>query len=79
MSLVQSCSSLKFYPMAEYETSIYPRLAPTWEWDMTVAQAVLKEADEAVANIQGMPLKYGKLDVLNSSFIVTTDTALIPA
>lgn len=78
VSLVQAGSSLKFCRVAEGEADIYPRLALTCEWDTAAAQAVLEGAGGAVVNLQGLPLRYGKADVLNPSFIATRDTALIP-
>ena len=79
VSLVQAGSSLKFCRVAEGEADIYPRLAPTSEWDTAAAQAVLEGAGGVVVDLQGAPFLYGKPDVLNPSFIATRDLALIPA
>ena len=79
VNLVQAGSSLKFCRVAEGEADIYPRLAPTCEWNTAAAQAVLEGAGGVVVDPQGIPLLYGKPDVLNPSFIATRDTALIPA
>jgi 3'(2'), 5'-bisphosphate nucleotidase len=79
VSLVQAGSSLKFCRVAEGAADIYPRLAPTCEWDTAAAQAVLEGAGGVVVDLQGKQLQYGKPDVLNPSFIATRDTALIPA
>lgn len=79
VNLVQAGSSLKFCRVAEGEADIYPRLAPTCEWDTAAAQAVLEGSGGAVVDLHGQPLLYGKPDVLNPSFIATRDTALIPA
>ena len=79
VSLEQAGSSLKFCRVAEGEADIYPRLAPTCEWDTAAAQAVLEGAGGFVLNLQGRPLQYGKPDVLNPSFIATRDKSLIPA
>lgn len=79
VSLVKIGSSLKFCRVAEGEADIYPRLAPTCEWDTAAAQAVLEGAGGMVLDLDGQPLQYGKPDVLNPSFIATRDKALIPA
>ena len=41
--------------------------------------AVLEGAGGAVVDLQGQPLRYGKADVLNPSFIATRDLTLIPS
>lgn len=70
--LVQAGSSLKFCRVAEGSADVYPRLAPTCEWDTAAAQAVLEAAGGVVTNLQGAPLAYGKADVLNPSFIAAS-------
>jgi len=78
VSLVQAGSSLKFCRVAEGVADIYPRLAPTCEWDTAAAQAVLEGAGGVVQDLQGQSLRYGKLDVLNPSFVAARSAALIP-
>ena len=39
---------------------MYPRLAPTMEWDTAAGQAVLLAAGGCVVGIDGAPLRYGK-------------------
>lgn len=78
VSLVQAGSSLKFCRVAEGQADIYPRLAPTCEWDTAAAQAVLEGAGGVVLDQQGKPLRYGKSDVLNPAFIASRCAALIP-
>ena len=77
VSLIQAGSSLKFCRVAEGAADIYPRLAPTCEWDTAAAQAVLEGAGGAVLDLDGQPLLYGKPNVLNASFIATRDRTLI--
>lgn len=79
VDLVQAGSSLKFCRIAEGEADIYPRLAPTCEWDTAAAQAVLEGAGGVVLNQDGTPLRYGKTDVLNPFFIAASDAVLIPS
>lgn len=67
--LVQAGSSLKFCRIAEGAADIYPRLAPTCEWDTAAAQAVVEGAGGHVHDIAGVRLRYGKPDVLNPHFI----------
>lgn len=53
-------SSLKFCLVAEGEADVYPRLAPTMEWDTAAGQAVLEAAGGRVTTRQGAPFGYGK-------------------
>ncbi|CAN1527148.1 CysQ 3'-Phosphoadenosine 5'-phosphosulfate (PAPS) 3'-phosphatase [Burkholderiaceae bacterium] len=79
VSLIQAGSSLKFCRVAEGAADIYPRLAPTCEWDTAAAQAVLEGAGGVVLDFNSlMPLCYGKPEVLNPSFVATRDIELIP-
>lgn len=78
VSLIQAGSSLKFCRVAEGAADIYPRLAPTCEWDTAAAQAVLEGAGGAALDLDGQPLLYGKPNMLNASFIATRDRTLIP-
>ncbi len=69
VELVQAGSSLKFLRIAEGQADIYPRLAPTCEWDTAAAHAVLEGAGGSVTQIDGSDLQYGKSDILNPHFI----------
>jgi len=69
IELIQAGSSLKFLRIAEGEADIYPRLAPTCEWDTAAAQAVLEGAGESINQPDGSPMVYGKNDVLNPHFV----------
>lgn len=64
-------SSLKFMLIADSEADIYPRFAPTMEWDTAAAHAVLKGLDVEVINMENdQPLRYNKKDLLNPNFLV---------
>lgn len=52
-------SSLKFCAIARGEADIYPRLAPTMEWDTAAGHAVLLAAGGSVTQPDGTPLNYG--------------------
>lgn len=69
VELVQAGSSLKFLKIALGKADIYPRLAPTFEWDTGAAQAVLEGAGGTVTQASGEPMVYGKDEVLNPHFI----------
>jgi 3'(2'), 5'-bisphosphate nucleotidase len=79
VSLIQAGSSLKFCRVAEGAADIYPRLAPTCEWDTAAAQAVLEGAGGVVLDfITRAPLCYGKPEVLNPDFVAARNLELIP-
>ena len=71
VELVQAGSSLKFLKIATGEADIYPRLAPTCEWDTAAAHAVLSGAGGKVVQTNGEPLRYGKAEILNPHFIAS--------
>ena len=79
VDLVQAGSSLKFCRLAEGRADLYPRLAPTCEWDTAAAQAVLEGAGGCVQDLHGQPLRYGKPEVLNPFFIAARGPGLLPA
>ena len=63
-------SSLKFLILAKGEAHLYPRLAPTMEWDTGAAQMVLEEAGGKVVEEESrQPLRYNKENLLNPHFI----------
>ena len=55
-------SSLKFCLVAEGEADVYPRLAPTMEWDTAAGHAVLAAAGGAVLKPDGSAFGYGKCE-----------------
>jgi 3'(2'), 5'-bisphosphate nucleotidase len=72
VALIRAGSSLKFCRVAEGKADVYPRLAPTCEWDTAAAQAVIEGAGGHVYNIHGTRLHYGKPDVINPGFIAAS-------
>ncbi len=67
-------SSLKFCRVAEGLADLYPRLAPTCEWDTAAAQAVVESAGGIVVDEQFKPLRYNqKESLLNPFFYVIGD------
>jgi 3'(2'), 5'-bisphosphate nucleotidase len=70
-------SSLKFCSVAEGEADIYPRLAPTWEWDTAAGQAVVTAAGGVVVDLNKNALAYNKETLLNGHFIVGPSIAYL--
>ena len=69
--LVQSGSSLKFCRVAEGAADIYPRLAPTRDWDIAAGHAILEAAGGGVTAADGSPLHYATPDLLIPDFIAS--------
>jgi 3'(2'), 5'-bisphosphate nucleotidase len=65
-------SSLKFCIVAEGRADIYPRAAPTSEWDTAAGHAVLLAAGGLVDGPDGDSLRYGKPAFLNRAFVATS-------
>lgn len=63
-------SSLKLMLLAEGVADIYPRIAPTMEWDTAAGHAILRSLNMGVyqTDLQ-TELVYNKVDLLNPSFI----------
>jgi 3'(2'), 5'-bisphosphate nucleotidase len=53
-------SSLKFCRLAEGSADVYPRLAPTREWDIAAGHAVLAASGGTVTAPDGSALVYGR-------------------
>ncbi len=70
-STLSAGSSLKFCKLAEGVADIYPRFAPTMEWDTAAGHAILLAAGGRVDTPNGKPLCYGKSgeNFTNSAFI----------
>jgi len=69
--LVQSGSSIKFCRLAEGSADIYPRLAPTRDWDIAAGHAILQAAGGKVTAPDGSPLRYGTPDFLIPAFVAS--------
>ncbi len=68
---VSKGSSLKLCMVAEGVADIYPRLAPTMEWDTAAADAIVREAGKMTYQFKNKDfLLYNKIDLLNPWFIV---------
>ena len=74
VELANMGSSLKLCLVAEGTADLYPRLAPTAEWDTAAAQAVVEAAGGSVVDTNLRPLRYNsKESILNPFFYVIGD------
>lgn len=73
-TLLNRSSSLKFCAIADGEADLYPRLAPTCEWDTAAGEAILRAAGGRVEMLDGRPLTYGKSErkFLNPYFVASS-------
>jgi len=63
-------SSLKFMLIASGEAHLYPRIAPTMEWDTAAAQCIEEEAGGFVVEfVSRKPMHYNKESLLNPYFL----------
>ncbi|QIB49749.1 3'(2'),5'-bisphosphate nucleotidase CysQ [Pseudomonas sp. OIL-1] len=67
-------SSLKFCLVAEGQADLYPRLAPTSQWDTAAAQAVVEGAGGQVIGLDGRRFAYPTRESwLNGHFVAMGD------
>lgn len=70
--IVSKGSSLKFCLVAEGKADVYPRFAPTMEWDTAAGQAICNAVGISVISKEtNKPLLYNKEDLLNPWFLVS--------
>jgi 3'(2'), 5'-bisphosphate nucleotidase len=72
VELISSGSSIKICLVAEGKADVYPRFAPTMEWDTAAGHAIARAAGMEVyqADKKDVPLQYNKENLLNPWFIV---------
>jgi 3'(2'), 5'-bisphosphate nucleotidase len=74
--LPQPCgSSVKFCRIAEGTADLYPRLAPTHDWDVAAGHAIVVAAGGDVRAADGSALVYGAPNRLISDFIARGDSS----
>ncbi|WP_231923273.1 3'(2'),5'-bisphosphate nucleotidase CysQ [Sphingobium cloacae] len=66
-------SSLKICVVAAGEADLYPRLAPTCEWDIGAGDAILRAAGGKLLAPDGAPMRYGKDRFFNPGFVAAGD------
>lgn len=73
VELISSGSSIKICQVAEGKADVYPRFAPTMEWDTAAGHAIARAAGKEIYQAEkDEPLLYNKEDLLNPWFIVET-------
>src|SRR5205085_522473 len=66
ITIVTAGSALKFGLIAEGSADIYPRFAPTMEWDTAAGQVIVNEVGKEVMVVgSNQPLLYNKESLLN--------------
>ncbi|OEF99780.1 3'(2'),5'-bisphosphate nucleotidase [Vulcanibacillus modesticaldus] len=71
VEIISAGSSLKLCYIAEGKADVYPRFAPTMEWDTAAGQAIVEQANGIVVDVEtNEKLEYNKENLLNPWFIV---------
>ena len=72
VDIVSKGSSLKFCLVAEGKADIYPRFAPTMEWDTAAGQAICEAVGlKVIDQITSQPMQYNRKNLLNNHFLVS--------
>lgn len=71
-------SSLKICMVAAGVADLYPRLTPTYEWDIAAGDAVLRAAGGTLRALDGKNMVYGKERFFNPGFVATGDVEMLP-
>ena len=72
VEIVSKGSSLKFCLVAEGKADVYPRFAPTMEWDTAAGQAICEAVGlKVISNETNKSLLYNKKNLLNPWFLVS--------
>lgn len=71
LDITSAGSSLKLCLVAEGVADVYPRFAPTMEWDTGAGQAIVEQSGGTVVNTEtNERISYNKENLLNPWFIV---------
>ncbi len=71
INFLSAGSSIKICLVAEGSADVYPRLAPTMEWDTAAGHAIAVYAGKSFINFNsGKPMRYNKESLLNDWFVV---------
>ena len=71
-TMISVGSAMKLAYLAEGKADIYPRLAPTMEWDIAAGQIIVEETGGIVIDfLEKKPLKYNKKNLQNPWFLAS--------
>ncbi|MCD7938004.1 MAG: 3'(2'),5'-bisphosphate nucleotidase CysQ [Tannerellaceae bacterium] len=71
VTMISSGSSLKICLVAEGSADLYPRFAPTMEWDTAAGHAIARAAGCEIYQVdEKTPIQYNKEHLLNPWFVV---------
>jgi len=71
VAIVSKGSSLKFCLVAEGSAHLYPRFAPTMEWDTAAGHAICRNVGvKVIDQTTAKEMKYNKSNLLNNYFVV---------
>ena len=77
INFLQKGSALKFFDVALNRADIYPRFAPTMEWDIAAGHAIVNALGGEVLNADtGQTLIYNKEDLTNPHFVVRSKSLI---
>lgn len=62
-------SAIKFTLLASNQAHVYPRFAPSMEWDTASGDVILRQLGGGIYTLDGKLMTYGKPDYRNSHFI----------
>lgn len=75
VQLLSVGSAMKIAYLAEGKADIYPRLAPTMEWDIAAGQIILEESGGEILDFyEKIPLIYNKENLRNPWFVAYKDS-----
>jgi 3'(2'), 5'-bisphosphate nucleotidase len=67
--LIECGSSVKFCHIAEGNADLYPRFAPTHDWDIAAGHAILQSAGGRITTPSGTAIAYGTKELLVPAFV----------
>ncbi len=78
MQRIACGSAQKFCRIAEGSADLYPRLAPTHDWDVAAGQAIVEAAGGWVVAADGAPIRYGTTELIIPGFIASGNPDAAP-